>query len=247
MAISGFRSRKSATTTSWRVTLRAEGRERFAVEKRRKPNASGVSVLAGSDKPVIALAFSSSSRKRGPIPTGLCCETLLELQLDEKMLPCGYGSRRSPGRRGEGSISFQTALFNVTATLSIVIVRRLSPTRSGMTGRSSIPETVVLESRGRGVLDVPHSRGMTAEKDTGPCSRGTKCPSYWKQSTLENKEGPRECRMRVAPVAACAEKKHRRQQPGVHRISRHSLHNGFNGFLRALPGDRAFLPPSPRG
>ena len=29
--------------------------------------------------------------------------------------------------------------------------------------------------------------------------------------------------------------------------SRHSLRNGFNGFLRALPGDRAFLPPSLRG
>jgi hypothetical protein len=30
-------------------------------------------------------------------------------------------------------------------------------------------------------------------------------------------------------------------------ISRHSLRDGFNGFLRALPGDRAFLSPSPRG
>jgi hypothetical protein len=31
-----------------------------------------------------------------------------------------------------------------------------------------------------------------------------------------------------------------------HRFSqiRHSLRNGFNGVLRALPGDRAFLPPS---
>src|ERR1700704_2453990 len=28
-------------------------------------------------------------------------------------------------------------------------------------------------------------------------------------------------------------------------ITRHSPRNGFNGFLRALPGDRAFLPPSP--
>ena len=27
-------------------------------------------------------------------------------------------------------------------------------------------------------------------------------------------------------------------------IIRPSLRNGFNGFLRALPGDRAFLPPS---
>src|SRR5262245_10896509 len=29
------------------------------------------------------------------------------------------------------------------------------------------------------------------------------------------------------------------------RIIRHSLRDGFNGVLRALPGDRAFLPPSP--
>src|SRR5882724_540774 len=50
--------------------------------------------------------------------------------------------------------------------------------------------------------------------------------------------------MRVAPEAACAAKKHRRQQPQVHRISRHSLRNGFNGVLRALPGDHAWLPPS---
>src|SRR5262252_278358 len=28
-------------------------------------------------------------------------------------------------------------------------------------------------------------------------------------------------------------------------INRHSLRNGFNGFLRALPGDRALLSPSP--
>src|SRR6202035_3886959 len=27
-------------------------------------------------------------------------------------------------------------------------------------------------------------------------------------------------------------------------ITRHSPRNGFNGFLRALPGDRALLPPS---
>ena len=27
--------------------------------------------------------------------------------------------------------------------------------------------------------------------------------------------------------------------------TRHSPRNGFNGFLRDLPGDRAFLSPSP--
>ena len=34
---------------------------------------------------------------------------------------------------------------------------------------------------------------------------------------------------------------------GTPEITRHSPRNGFNGFLRALPGDRACLPPSPRG
>jgi len=31
------------------------------------------------------------------------------------------------------------------------------------------------------------------------------------------------------------------------QIIRHSPRGGFNGVLRALPGDRAFLPPSPNG
>src|SRR5579872_5261850 len=32
---------------------------------------------------------------------------------------------------------------------------------------------------------------------------------------------------------------------GSPEATRPSLRNGFNGFLRARPGDRAFLPPSP--
>jgi hypothetical protein len=38
-------------------------------------------------------------------------------------------------------------------------------------------------------------------------------------------------------------KKHTRQS-GHTGITRHSPRNGFNGFLRALPGDRALLSPS---
>jgi hypothetical protein len=49
----------------------------------------------------------------------------------------------------------------------------------------------------------------------------------------------------LAPAASRAKKNNTRvQSPQVRRISRHSLRDGFNGFLRALPGDRAFLPPS---
>jgi hypothetical protein len=45
---------------------------------------------------------------------------------------------------------------------------------------------------------------------------------------------------------ACEVKKaHEHSHHGHTGFTRHSPRNGFNGFLRTLPGDRAFLPPSP--
>jgi hypothetical protein len=55
--------------------------------------------------------------------------------------------------------------------------------------------------------------------------------------------GHRECRVPVAPAASC--KKTRVVATGTPGSTRHSLRNGLNGFLRALLGDRALLPPSP--
>jgi len=37
-----------------------------------------------------------------------------------------------------------------------------SPSSPGLTGRSSIPEKLMKKPRGRGVLDPPPARGMTA-------------------------------------------------------------------------------------
>ena len=57
--------------------------------------------------------------------------------------------------------------------------------------------------------------------------------------------GRRESRARDAPAASRAKIKSTRVSH--HRFAgraRPSLRNGFNGFLRALPGDRALLPPS---
>jgi hypothetical protein len=50
----------------------------------------------------------------------------------------------------------------------------------------------------------------------------------------------------MRPMAACAEvvELRTRVRQVTPEIARHSPRNGFNGFLRALPGDRAFLPPS---
>jgi hypothetical protein len=59
-------------------------------------------------------------------------------------------------------------------------------------------------------------------------------------------KGRGECRVPVAPAAACAvvvsTRVSHRRSPGSPGIP---ARDGVNGFLRALPGDRACLPPSP--
>src|SRR6266702_3036818 len=59
--------------------------------------------------------------------------------------------------------------------------------------------------------------------------------------------GRRECRALDAPVASRAikNKAHEHSRHGHTGYTRHSPRNGFNGFLRALPGDQACLTPSP--
>jgi hypothetical protein len=57
--------------------------------------------------------------------------------------------------------------------------------------------------------------------------------------------GSRECRTLGASADACALVESTRVSHHGHAGNvRHSPRNGFNGFLRALPGDRACLPPS---
>jgi hypothetical protein len=52
---------------------------------------------------------------------------------------------------------------------------------------------------------------------------------------------------RRARSLVCEMKKaHKHSHHGHTGITRHSPRNGFNSLYRALPGDRAFLPPSPR-
>jgi hypothetical protein len=51
-----------------------------------------------------------------------------------------------------------------------------------------------------------------------------------------------------APIASRVKRKDTRVQSlQVRRFGRHSLRDGFNGVLRALPGDRALLSPSSAG
>jgi hypothetical protein len=60
------------------------------------------------------------------------------------------------------------------------------------------------------------------------------------------KGGRRECRAPDAPAALCAKVESTQVVTTVTpENARHSPRNGFNGFLRALPGEPGLLSPSP--
>jgi hypothetical protein len=99
---------------------------------------------------------------------------------------------------------------------------------------------------------LSHGPGMTvldcfacARNDTTPPSRGTLRPSFaWSLSLLKTEgAGNAGCFVHPQPCVRTLKS----TQASHHRFTetlRHSLRNGFNGFLRALLGDRALLPPS---
>jgi hypothetical protein len=60
------------------------------------------------------------------------------------------------------------------------------------------------------------------------------------------RKGSRECRVFCAPAASHAKQSEHTSvvTTGTPKHSGIPCANGFNGFLRDLPGDRAFLPPS---
>jgi hypothetical protein len=73
-------------------------------------------------------------------------------------------------------------------------------------------------------------------------------PEFSKTRSLANR-GRRENRvLQCTRSLACENRKHASQSTtGSPEIPGLPCANGFNGFLCGLPGDRAFLPPSPAG
>jgi hypothetical protein len=86
--------------------------------------------------------------------------------------------------------------------------------------------------------------------------------SIGREATFSRRDAPEVC-MNVAPKkkreqgkpgARCtrglmckADSENAHEHTGSAEAVRLSLRNGFNGFLRALPGDQALLTPSPCG
>jgi hypothetical protein len=82
-------------------------------------------------------------------------------------------------------------------------------------------------------------------ENTGRHSRDNPCPSF--DHSCPQREGAGKAGYFGVPAASCAKIESTRVRNYGHTgNTRHSPRNGFNGFLRALLGDRAFLPPSPR-
>jgi hypothetical protein len=82
--------------------------------------------------------------------------------------------------------------------------------------------------------------------DTASRSRGADCARVVHE-TFRPKKGRGECRAHGAPAASCArmESRTHTSRHGRTGITRHSRTQWAYGLYRALPGDRAFLPPSP--
>jgi hypothetical protein len=81
--------------------------------------------------------------------------------------------------------------------------------------------------------------------DTASRSRGALRPSFClERPTLSDQRAQGMPGARCARSLAWCVKNTRVSHHGHTGFTRHSLRNGFNGFLRALPGDRACLPPS---
>jgi len=75
-------------------------------------------------------------------------------------------------------------------------------------------------------------------------SRRRRRPSFAKAGPSESERAQGRPGTGWHPWSAC-NKKARGRTTGSAEDTRPSLHNGFNGFLRALLGDHAWLPPSP--
>ena len=74
---------------------------------------------------------------------------------------------------------------------------------------------------------------------------GDKRPSFRIKHVPHNKRAQGTPGARCARSLACSLENTRVSHRGHTGNTRHSPRNGFNGFLRALPGDRALLLPSP--
>jgi len=138
------------------------------------------------------------------------------------------------------SITPQTLRRNGFSDVQLHIKARSLHSRPGMTTRK---KSELLSVFAKAAADKSLTLAMTRISHTSTFSQRDPPESCTNPSAHR---GRRECRVlkRHPQPHVLMKKAHEPKSPQVQPNHRHSLRDGVNGFLRALPGDRAFLPPS---
>jgi len=171
-----------------------------------------------------SLALSSSRRTPGPITTGLCCCA----KAGEQRLSKHATRRMGPGVRRDDvwvGFHFQTATTALTSSLR---AKRSNPALP--------PRTRKLDCF---VASAPRNDGEIQLRD--PAARCVRV-----LASLPPLEGVGNAGRRCTRSRACSVVNTRVSHHRSTGTSRHSRTQWFYGLFRALPGDRACLPPSLR-
>jgi hypothetical protein len=138
-----------------------------------------------------------------------------------------------------------------------VILRR-EPSSASLEGWATFPAAILRDAAKRPLLRMTAADSVFAHRDSGGFKfqtifiRGRNSAIsprifarvFHQHRTLLDQREQGMPGARSARSLACKSRKHASKSPRSRRVARHSPRNGFNGFLRALPGDRALLPPS---
>ena len=178
----------------------------------------------------------------------IAVESLRTIQCLTSICARDYPPPPTPPRKGEGSYRRRARILSCKGWCGCVSHNIAPPSR----GEQSLLLADSVRSppplRGGVGGGGPHPPKPTAYlrpyADAPPHSRGTMHPSYRRKFIRPSSEGAGKAGCPLHPRSVCKKWKHTEVTTGVGGSVRPSLRNGFNGFLRALPSDRAFLPLS---
>ena len=185
-------------------------------------------------KPGAVVDIDEVQADRGVADTGFAGTGLAELDLlpDQNFGAAGFVE--ADGMR-HGFTPCETTIGEIAGDIK----GRRGPVR---------PAAMITTGAHRAARNQPRAPGPRRTRLRDPAARHAR---VLQGLSAPKVEGARECRVPSAPAASCAlvvvknaheySQRSHRKSPGI------PARNGFNGFLRALPGDRAFLSPSPPG